>query len=893
MSLIKGNHGGLGGAGAPGGALGSFFSSTIDNSVRLVGNSTAASSARLTQTFGTVDSATDFTLNFWIKRNEILNPVNSGYPQFIFNFRDGTSGTALNDLCFLASGSYGVGASLVLTATNSASYILSTNNLFRDFSAWYNIHIMGDLNNGTASEKLKFFINGVEASYATDNRGSYTSLVGLKAGAWTIGDYYGYSYPTGSSIARWAFVDNSTLAASYFGEFKDGVWIPKALAGITWGSAGHLLEFGATGTSQNSSGIGADTSGETNHWAVANIAAHDVLPDSPTNNFATMNPLMIGDARVHSSAVYSEGNLKVLAGGYSTSTVGGGFSSIAIPSDKKIYVEVCETNSTEFGAGVLIQDHVQNNTQMSGNGSVTYYNRSVIVNGTETDYGSSAGAGGLGVARLAAGDVLGIAVDGATGKVWFHRNGTYFKSPSTNNSGTTGNPSAGSNEIGTVTNTTAINPSGNLFFFLTGNSSTDNLFINFGQDSTFAGNKSAGSETDANGEGLFQYAVPTDYVCLHSGNMSDPAIGPAQSSQADDYFNTVLYTGNGSTQSITGVGFQPDWSWLKARDGAGSGRQHMLFDSLRGATKDLNSHNTSAEATVSTSLTSFDSDGFSIGADSDVNTNAESFVSWNWNAGGAPTANNSAGNGATPTAGSVKIDGSNLGSALAGSLAATKLSANTTAGFSVVTWTAASDSGTVAHGLTSAPEMIIAKPLGDGTNWYVMHTPGAVVPASNVLNLDSTAAAFNPGVNHFDDTYPTSTVFSFGGYLGDDLSNDDKVAYCFHSVEGYSKIGSYTGNGNADGTFVYTGFRPAWIMVKQSSGGSTGWLIYDTARDTFNEADAVLQAHVTTAEVTAADIDIVSNGWKFRTNDSAVNGSSATYIYLAFAEAPFKFANAR
>ena len=155
-------------------------------------------------------------------------------------------------------------------------------------------------------------------------------------------------------------------------------------------------------------------------------------------------------------------------------------------------------------------------TKLEGNGTIAYYNRSVFLNGTENDYGSSSGVGGLGVAKLAAGDVLGIAVDGATGKVWFHRNGTYFGAPVGHQSGhgTTGNPSAGSNEIGTITNTTAINPSGEIFIYLTGNGSVDDLFVNFGQDSTFAGNESAGSETDANGEGLFQYAVPTDYVLL-------------------------------------------------------------------------------------------------------------------------------------------------------------------------------------------------------------------------------------------------------------------------------------------------------------------------------------------------------------------------------------------
>ena len=231
---------------------------------------------------------------------------------------------------------------------------------------------------------------------------------------------------------------------------------------------------------------------------------------------------------------------------------------------------------------------------------------------------------------------------------------------------------------------------------------------------------------------------------------------------------------------------------------------------------------------------------------------------------------------------------------MAGSLAATRLSANTTAGFSIVTWTAPNDNGTVAHGLNSAPELIIAKPLGSGTNWYVMHTPNGVVPANNVLNLDGTTAKFNPGVNHFNDTYPTSTVFSYGGYLGDDLSNDDKVAYCFHSVEGYSKIGSFVGNGADDGTFVYTGFRPAWVMTKRVDSAAD-WQIVDVKRETHNVMDSFLFPNLPNAETSDAayNRDLLSNGFKIRGSESYVNASGGTFIYLAFAEAPFKFANAR
>jgi len=882
MSLIKGNHAGLGGAGAPGGGLGTFFSHTIGQSVRFSDNHHLDRTA-------TAGNQSTWTFSAWIKRAEL------GTTQYIWTPYVG--GDTSNESAFR----FTTDDKINIYDSGASRGQVTTTAVFRDVSAWLHLVVVLDLTESTATDRLKIYVNGTLQAITTNN------AIGTSVWGWNANSIVhrlgGYARNTTSNLVGYMaevnFVDGTALTPSTFGETKDGVWIPKKVSGVTYGTNGFHVDFA------DSSDIGNNansTDGTNDFTTVTNLAASDgaVVPDSPTRNFATLNSLMVGGAntQVHASAVYSEGNLKVACGGYSTSTIGGGFSTIAIPKDKKIYVEVCETNSTEFGAGVLIQDHVQNNTQISGNGSVAYYNRSVIINGTETDYGSSAGAGGLGVARLAAGDVLGIAIDGATGKVWFHRNGTYFKSPSTNNSGTTGNPSAGTNEIGTVTNTTAINPSGNLFFFLTGNSSTDNLFINFGQDSTFAGNKSAGSETDANGEGLFQYAVPTDYVCLHSGNMSDITIGPGQSSQADDYFNTVLYTGNGSDgRSITGVGFDPDFVWIKSRNLTTS---NLLNDTLRGANKSLFSEATTAETADNGGgyLSAFVTDGFSVtsgsSGDDAVNDGSDTYVAWNWNAGGAPTADNSAGNGATPTAGSVKIDGSNLGSALAGSLAATRLSANTTAGFSIVAWDASGVStGTMAHGLTAAPDIIIAKNRNHGTNWFVQ-VPD-ILANTNILNLETTAANFNPGINHFNDTVPTATVFSFGGYLGghsDVGSNTQMIAYCFHSVEGFSAINSFIGNGNNSGPFVYTGFRPAFVLLKVSST-TNNWFIYDNKREGYNQDNDTLSPNLTAVEDNSYKLDLLSNGFKIRGSQNAHNQSGQTFIYLAFAEAPFKFANAR
>jgi hypothetical protein len=613
----------------------------------------------------------------------------------------------------------------------------------------------------------------------------------------------------------------------------------------------------------------------------ANLAASDVVPDSPTGkNFAVMNPLMIGDGRVHSSASYSEGNLNVAGGGFTTSTIGGGYSTIAIPKDKKIYIEVCETamDGTYWAAGILIDNHVQASNQVAGDGSIAAYNRSAMINGVEINYGASAGLGGLGVAKMSAGDVLGVAVDGATGKVWFHLNGTYFKSPTTNNSGTTGNPSAGTNEIGTVNNTASNNPSGEIFFFINNHQSSDNCRVNFGQDSTFAGSKSAGSETDANGEGLFQYAVPTDYVCLHSGNMSDITIGPAQSSQADDNFNTVLWSGDGSSsRGITGVGFQPDWVWIKTRNQT---NEHSLFDSVRGAAKDLEANDTDAEQAnnVNGYINSFDSDGFTVvdGSSGGALVNYSSggttntYVSWNWKAGGSASSNSN---------GSITSN----------------VSANTDAGFSIGTYTGNATAGaTIGHGLGAIPEVVIAKRRDNARDWSVYHHNLTSTPTNAYILLNSTAGT-GLGATAWNNGTFTDDVFTIGSHELVNHSGDSYVFYAFKGIEGFSKFGSYIGNNSTNGPFSFTGFRPAWLMLKRTDSAAS-WLIYDNKRDTFNQMQYPLFADLANAEYTSnlLHVDFLSNGFKIRNATyGETNASGGTYIYLAFAEAPFKFANAR
>jgi hypothetical protein len=322
-----------------------------------------------------------------------------------------------------------------------------------------------------------------------------------------------------------------------------------------------------------------------------------------------------------------------------------------------------------------------------------------------------------------------------------------------------------------------------------------------------------------------------------------------------DYFNTKLYTGNGSTQSITGVGFQPDLVWIKQRNGTG---YHNTYDAVRGSTERLQPNVTDAEVTVATSLTSFDSDGFSLGSNGDTNGSSNTTVAWNW-LGANGTASNTD-----------------------GSITST-VSANTTSGFSIVSYTGNGTAGaTIGHGLGAVPKMFITKRLDAVSEWRVYNE---ATGANYLLQLNLTSAAIDNAT--WNDTAPTSSVFSVSSTGDVNASGGTYIAYCFADVQGFSKFGSYTGNGNTDGTFVYTGFKPAWVMTKRTD--STGnWLMYDNKRIGYNPSNYFLYPNLSNVEDTANSewLDLYSNGFKIRATSATVNGSGNSYIYMAFAEQP-------
>lgn len=317
--------------------------------------------------------------------------------------------------------------------------------------------------------------------------------------------------------------------------------------------------------------------------------------------------------------------------------------------------------------------------------------------------------------------------------------------------------------------------------------------------------------------------------------------------RGDDYFAVVTYTGNGTSQTISGLRFQPDFVWIKGRSGA---TDHALYDAQRGVQNRLESNTTDAAVSSDNGVTAFNADGFSIGSLAQVNTNGATYVAWCWKEGA-------------------------------------------TQGFDIVTYTGTGANRTVAHSLGVAPKMVIVKRRDSTGDWLVWNLNVAVTGSDRVLFLNATDAQTAAATN-FNSTSPTSTVFSVGTNSATNANGGTYVAYLFSEVAGFSAFGSYTGNGSADGPFVFCGFRPEFVMVKRTDSAND-WVILDTARNTFNVTNSALFPNSSSSETSNGfyDSDILSNGFKIRATNAVVNASGGTYIYAAFAEVPYKFALGR
>ena len=735
---------------------------------------------------------------------------------------------------------------------------LRTNALFRDVSAWYHIVVRVDTTQATASNRVRLYVNGEQiTSFATSSYPSQNYNVAF----WNNTNSHRLGYQQGNSanyfdgyMAEVNFVDGQSLAPTSFGETKSGIWIPKEYTG-SYGTNGFHLDFA------NSSSLGNDVSGNNNDFTSSGLASSDQVLDTPTNNFPVVNNL-----QGRSGTSFSEGNLLRYSdpSGYDH-----GGSTMALPKSGKWYVEWMPHSQRSNDPPVHVAGIGPTNQSITTyTGGATNSYGWAMVTGSATVYKYSNGsfggtyAGGAGNMTLKS-TIFQLAVDMDSGKIWFGINNVWK-----NLSGTAANPSNGTNPAYTLT---AAQMAKNHFEFKAGRLTNDSgrwtrMAWNFGQDSTFAGNKTAGGNSDANGIGDFQYEPPTDFLALCSANLPELDIDPANNDAPEDYFNTVTYSGNSTARDITSVGFQSDFTWIKCRNVA---RYHDLVDAVRGDYKLLRSNRTDQETTANQTIDLGNANGFSLGTDSGsdgVNKTGENYVAWNWLAGNGTSSNTD------------------------GSITST-ISHNSKAGFSIIGYTGTGSNTSVGHGLGAKPDLMIFKNRNSTNNWLVYHKDMHANPEQKRLFLN-TNGALTDSSTPYNDTAPTSSVINLGtsGYTNG--NGNGMICYAFIEKEGYSKFGSYTGNGSSDGAFIYTGFRPAFIILKRTDS-SANWIMLDNRRIGYNVENYDLSPDQTLTDEDNNRLDIVSNGFKFRSTYGTGNTNGGTYVYIAFAEQPFKYANAR
>ena len=906
-----------------------------------------------------------WTISFWFKRCSLSSSPDG---QRVFSAYSGTDGQYQSGLKFKVDDKL----QIFNMPSGSLDTNLHTTRLFRDVSAWYHIVIAVDMTQSTASDRVNIYVNGVqETSFSTENYGTQNTdwwfNNNSKQSIGRDGAYFGQKID--GYLAEVNVIDGFQYDASYFGEtnVSTGQWNPKKYVG-GYGTTGFYLNFsdnsGTTATT-----LGKDYSGNGNNYtpygfSVSAGVGNDSVEDTPTNNFATLNPLFMNGSET--AGTFSEGNLKLVTTGYEYGTALATFSirygkyywevkqlggSLGIHGivrgttpDRDVYVSY-DPDGNLFGFGY------QNNGSIKGTAGT----------GTTTNANLATG-----LATYTTNDIIGFASDISNGTLAIYKNNTL---------------------IYTIT---GINDD-DWIPAISGYTSDGSYSINFGQQA-------------------FSYTPPTGYKKLNSANLPDPTI-----LLPNKHFDSVLYTGNNysGTRAITGYNFQPDWIWTKNRTTATS---HHLYDEVRGlgSGKEICTDKSQAEGGENGAaygyMTRYGVGGFNTNAGTDgsnpnynLNRNGDSYVAWAWNAGDTDgvtyrvvvvsdsgnkfrfrnsantatfaqsavtldlaeggtyifdgsdstmashpivLAENSNGSPMYETGVTYELDGSAVANAAAyasgyasattrrllftvptsapnlyyvcynhagmggaintnttlgssnfdGSTQST-VKANTTAGFSIVSYTGQQNaSDTIGHGLGVTPQVVISKSRNSTytyTQWYVHHHK---LTTNYFLFLNLTNAQSDGAGDYYIDSSFSSTVFAVGDDIyGPNVSSNNYIAYCFSEIAGYSKFGKYVANGSTDGTFVYTGFRPAFILAK-STYNTEDWYIYDNKRDGFNVTQKLIYANLNLAEGSGSNnkIDFLSNGFKFRSTGAPHYGTnSAGYIYLAFAESPFKNARAR
>ena len=747
------------------------------------------------------------------------------------NILSGYDGTSTNQSLFYILPN----DTLALVFGGSALNQVASTQVLRDPSAWYHVVASIDTTQATAANRAILYINGVQVtSYSVTGYPSQNSVTqfALNNANNRIGSNFGASGGfLDGYLAEVNFIDGQALTPSSFGAYDtNGVWQPLKYRG-TYGTNGFYLPF--TNTTRTAT-LGNDFSGNGNTWTVNNISltagvTYDSMVDSPTVSSTSVANYPVLNALTFSgaAALLQDGNLSWREA-TGTASWKSRWSTMAPPSGKWYAEITCTyTGTTALGTNAVVGLH-------DGLASTTFCGLSATSygynsGGTKYNNNVSTSYG----ASWANNDLLQIAYDADNKKLWFGKNGVWQAS---------GDPAAGTNAAFTSV-------SANLFIgvsgFWTSPDGTLWLYSNFGQRP-------------------LTYTPPSGFNPLNTYNLPSPTIP-----NGAQYMAATTYSGNGTSQSVNNAGnntigttFQPDFVWVKVRDAAGL--NHILANTVAGITNFLNSNTSNAESSTAGYITSSNSNGFSVGSAANVNQNGNQFIGWQWKAGGS--------GGVSNTNGSIT----------------STVSANQAVGFSIVTYTGTGANATVGHGLGTVPNMLlIKKRSGTTANWAVYHS---AVGNSAALSLNQ-ATGTNTTSAFWQNTTPTSTVFSVGTSGDNNPSGATLVAYCWSAVSGYSAFGSYTGNGNADGPFIYCGFKPRFVLIKIYS--TTGdWYLWDTSRSTFNVVSATLLTDSAAAETSATSIDILSNGFKCR-SATVVNASAATYAYAAFAENPFQISRAQ
>ena len=746
-----------------------------------------ADSPELSRTPGSAGNRRTYTISVWIK---IFQKASGHTYRAII----GAGGGSTRDRLQIFNDN-----KLVFNLNDSTDAYLRTTRVLRDPAAWYHIVVGVDTTQGTASNRIKLYVNGVQetsftnSSYPTQNYDCrLNNNIETFIGQSSSDNLYFNGY-----MAEFHFIDGTQLDPSSFGETHadTAAWVPKKYAG-SYGSQGWYLNF-SDNSDVTAATLGKDSSGNGNNWTPANLSVssdfstNDSFVDTPTANYATLNPLQgrgTDSGESGTLPTFTQGNLYV-SGGQTNDRIRGTIG-LKLGDVGKYYFEIKAVGTPGGSNCIGLQDEY-NKPSTQAAGYLAHWSYS---SGNDLPYKESGSNPGW-----TAGDILGVAINTGTSKVTWYKNNT----------------SAGVSDLSS--------------------SSMEYVFpyIQANSGIAFAAN--------FGGNGSFNYTPPADHVPITTQNLPTPTV-----LNPKEHFNTVSWAGNSATShAITGVGFQPDLVWNKGYDDGTY--HHMIQDDVRGTQKFLKADAFGGESTNSSNsgLLSFDSDGFTVGYGTQAawNLNGKNYLAYAW-----------------------------------------KESA--TAGFDIVSYTGNGSAGnTFSHSLGVAPDLVIIKNREADAHWLVWTSDFA---NTTWVPLDTASTPNNSVTDTFNSTTPTSSVVTLGDNSKVNSNSVTYIAYLWSNVPGLSKIGKYTGNGNGNGLFVYTGFKPAFVLFKRET--SESWVLADNIRDPNNPRVNYMLPDLPNATATGVSYDFVSNGFKFRTTSQNVAGS--VYYYIAFAEQNFKYANA-